>query len=173
MPAHSSIAQSYGAELCELAGSVGVRACLEFMPFSSVRDLRSALAVVADVGHPAAAVLVDLLHLVRSGGSVADLVGVDPALLPYAQDLARELNDQAPLTSTTTRLTNLYRDSGLELDHFLELVLQARAITQERTGSIRTARPEGWGAKPKMSYWFAVLEDLLGQRLLATGTADG
>jgi hypothetical protein len=94
------------------------------------------------------------------------------AILPYAEDLARELGDQAPLTSTTTRLTNLYRESGLELDTFLDLLITARAITQERTGSIRTPRPDGLGPKPKMAYWFTVLEDLIGQTQTATGTTD-
>jgi hypothetical protein len=94
------------------------------------------------------------------------------AILPFASDLARELNDQAPLTSTTTRLTNLYRASGLDLDTFLDLLIAARGITQERTGSIRSPRPDGPGPKPKMAYWFTVLEDLIGQAQAATGTAD-
>jgi hypothetical protein len=84
------------------------------------------------------------------------------ALLPYAQDLARELNDQAPLAATTTRLVNLYRASGLELDTFIDRLLAARAITQERTASIRT-RAEGLGSKPKVQYFMAVLEDLTGR----------
>jgi hypothetical protein len=83
------------------------------------------------------------------------------ALLPYAQDLARELNDQAPLAATTTRLVNLYRRADLDLDAFLTRLLQARAITQERTSAIRT-QSAGLGPKPKLGYFFAVLEDLLG-----------
>jgi biotin operon repressor len=94
------------------------------------------------------------------------------AILPYAEDLARELGDQAPLTSTTTRLTNLYRHSGLALDTFLDLLIAARGITQERTGSIRTQRPDGPGPKPKMAYWFTVLEDLISQAQAATGTGN-
>ncbi len=89
------------------------------------------------------------------------------SLLPYAEDLAAEMNDQAPLTSTTTRLVNLYKRSGLSMDEFLERLMQARAITQERTVSIKaTAEPNasGWGRKPKIQYLFAVLDDLLGQR---------
>jgi len=93
------------------------------------------------------------------------------AILPYAQDLAREMGDQAPLASTTSRLVTLYKQSGLDLDTYLERVMQARAITQERTGSIRT-RAEGIGPKPKMPYFLAVLEDLLGQGLPATGTEN-
>jgi hypothetical protein len=113
-------------------------------------------------------------HLESSKGPVS-LEKYDQArlaILPYAEDLARELGDQAPLTSTTTRLTNMFRDSGLDLDRFLDLLITARAITQERTGSIRTPRPDGPGPKPKMAYWFTVLEDLIGQALPATGTAD-
>lgn len=81
------------------------------------------------------------------------------ALLPFAKDLAREMNDQAPLSSTTTRIVNLYRASSLDLDTFIDRLLQARAITQERTGSIRT-RSDGLGPKPKMAYLLSVLEDI-------------
>jgi hypothetical protein len=94
------------------------------------------------------------------------------AILPFAEDYGRELGDQAPLASTVTRLTNLYRDSGLALDAFLDLLVTARAITQERTPAIRTPRPDSPGPKPKMAYWFTVLEDLIGQSRAATGTTD-
>jgi hypothetical protein len=94
------------------------------------------------------------------------------AILPYAEDLARELNDQAPLASTTTRLTNLYRGSGLDLDTFVDLLIAARQITQERTSVIRTPRPDGIGPKPKMPYFLTVLEDLIGQTQASTGTGS-
>jgi hypothetical protein len=68
-------------------------------------------------------------------------------------------------------LTNLYRSSGLELDHFLELLITARRITQERSASIRT-RSEGLGPKPKMPYMLTVLEDLISQTHAATGTGS-
>ncbi len=83
-------------------------------------------------------------------------------LLAYAEDLARELNDRAPLASTTTRLVNLFRASGLDLETFVARLMQARAITQERTASIRT-RSEGFGPKPKMAFFLAVVEDLTGR----------
>ena len=93
-------------------------------------------------------------------------------LLPFAEDLARELNDQAPLASTVSRLVNLYKGSGLDLDTFLDRLMQARSITQERTAAIRTPRPDGLGPRPKMSYMLAVLEDLIGQEPAATGTGS-
>jgi sugar phosphate isomerase/epimerase len=73
------------ARLCESAAPGGIRVCLEFMRFTSVRTLTDALAVVRAAGHPAGAVLVDMLHLIRSGGDPDDLSSIDPALLPYTQ----------------------------------------------------------------------------------------
>lgn len=92
------------------------------------------------------------------------------AILPYVTDLARELNDQAPLASTTTRVLNIYRASGLDIDRFIEHMLTARSVTQKRTSSIRTTST-GIGGKPKVQYWFAILEDLVSDQP-ATGTGD-
>jgi sugar phosphate isomerase/epimerase len=73
------------ARICELAAEADIRACIEFMAFTAVRELGDALALVERVDHPAAGVLVDALHLARTGGHPRDLVGIDPRLLPYAQ----------------------------------------------------------------------------------------
>jgi hypothetical protein len=94
------------------------------------------------------------------------------AILPYAQVLARELNDQAPLMSMVPWLVNLYNGSDLDRDTSLDRLLQARAITQERTLAIRTPRPVGFGPRLNMAYLSAVLEDLIRQSLLGTRTAD-
>ncbi len=87
-------------------------------------------------------------------------------LLIFVQDLARELNDGAPLRSSTSRLANLYHRSGLAMEDFIEHLYAARAVTQERSAAIRTPAGDGteqW-KKNKMSYFFAVLEDQLGVR---------
>jgi sugar phosphate isomerase/epimerase len=73
------------AAVCEAAQQRGLRACLEFMIFSSVRTLTDASRVVDRAAHPAAAILVDALHLQRSGGTPADVARVPPDRLPYAQ----------------------------------------------------------------------------------------
>jgi len=86
-------------------------------------------------------------------------------LLPYAEDLGREMNDQAPLSSTTTRLVNIHRRSGLDLDTFIDRILTARAITKERSASIKASPTgSGFGRKPKMGYFFSILEDLTDQQ---------
>ncbi len=73
------------ATLCELAAAAGMRAMFEFLMITEVRTLAQAVDVVTDVGHPAGGVLIDALHLARCGASPADVVRLDPKLLPYAQ----------------------------------------------------------------------------------------
>jgi sugar phosphate isomerase/epimerase len=70
------------AEVCDLATSVGVRPVLEFMPYSAVRCLGDAVRVA---GKTWGGILVDALHLYRSGGSPADLASLDPGRVPYVQ----------------------------------------------------------------------------------------
>jgi sugar phosphate isomerase/epimerase len=73
------------AELCRHGASAGIRVCIEFMRFTSVRNLSEALEVVALANEPNAGILVDLLHVHRSGTTIAEIERTDPALFPYAQ----------------------------------------------------------------------------------------
>jgi sugar phosphate isomerase/epimerase len=50
-----------------------------------VRTLPEALAIVMAADRPNGGILVDALHLARSGGQPDDLADVPPALLPYLQ----------------------------------------------------------------------------------------
>jgi sugar phosphate isomerase/epimerase len=72
-------------QLCERADGSGMRVVLEFLPILAVQTLDDAIGIVMEVGHPGAGVLIDALHLIRSGGSPAEVSAVDPTLLPYAQ----------------------------------------------------------------------------------------
>lgn len=73
------------AELCQRAADAGLVAVLEFLPITEIRTLADALDVVRDVAHPSSGILVDALHLARTGGKPDDLRALEPALLPYAQ----------------------------------------------------------------------------------------
>jgi sugar phosphate isomerase/epimerase len=73
------------AELCTHAAGSGVTLAFEFLPIFSINSLEAALSVVDDAACANGAVLVDSLHLARSGGTPADLVGIAPHLLPYIQ----------------------------------------------------------------------------------------
>ena len=86
----------------------------------------------------------------------------------YLADFSRELNDKAPLKTSTTRAYNLYKRSGLSQDVFVSQLYAARAVVKEQTGAIRSQGPNnaaGLPVKHKAAYFFAVLEDLLGFRV--------
>ena len=80
------------SRLCEHAEALGIRVCLEFGLFTEIKTLDSALSVVDKVSSPAKGILIDALHLHRSGGTPGDVARLPAALLPYAQlcDAARD-----------------------------------------------------------------------------------
>lgn len=71
--------------LCEHAEASTMRVALEFGIFTEVRTIGMAVAVLDAVGHPLRALLVDPIHVDRSGGTAAEIAAVPRALLPYAQ----------------------------------------------------------------------------------------
>jgi len=74
------------AEYCELAAAAGIdEVVTEFVPGLTVADLPTALAALKHVGKANFRLLVDAMHLFRSGSSVADLTAVDPARIGYVQ----------------------------------------------------------------------------------------
>ncbi|MCP5152673.1 MAG: TIM barrel protein [Ectothiorhodospiraceae bacterium] len=58
------------SEVCALAAEHGMAVELEFMPFRRVRTIGDALAIIEMAGATNARVMVDALHLHRSGGTV-------------------------------------------------------------------------------------------------------
>jgi sugar phosphate isomerase/epimerase len=73
------------AKFCEAAAPYGMTADLEFMPWTSVPNLRTANSIVAQSGQPNAGVLVDALHFDRSNSLLGELVRVPDARLHYWQ----------------------------------------------------------------------------------------
>ena len=58
---------------------------MEFGRFTKVPDIAAALRIIAAVSLPNARLLIDPLHLFRSGGAVADVAAVQSSLFAYAQ----------------------------------------------------------------------------------------
>jgi sugar phosphate isomerase/epimerase len=69
--------------LCEAANARGLRIMLEPMSYTVVNSLQSANTLLAEASPENTGILVDALHLSRSGGSPADLAAYDPALFSY------------------------------------------------------------------------------------------
>lgn len=71
--------------LAEMAAAAGMETTLEFAPGLCVSDLSTALGVVREVGRPDLRLLIDTMHLVRSGSGADDIAALDPDLIGYVQ----------------------------------------------------------------------------------------
>lgn len=71
--------------LSDHAAGAEMRVCLEFAAFTTVGNLPSALSLLDQAGCENVGLLIDPLHLARTGGSPADLAAIDPHRFPYAQ----------------------------------------------------------------------------------------
>lgn len=73
------------ALLADMVVTRGMMFTIEFAPMNTINNLASALAAIDHVGKGRARVLIDAMHLFRSGGGVADVAALDPDLIGYAQ----------------------------------------------------------------------------------------
>ncbi|HEV3492390.1 MAG TPA: sugar phosphate isomerase/epimerase [Reyranella sp.] len=73
------------AAVCDLAANVGLGVDLEFMPWRTIGSLPAAAAVVREADRANGDVLVDALHLSRSGGVPEDLRGLPHDILRSVQ----------------------------------------------------------------------------------------
>ncbi|CAM3023069.1 xylose isomerase [Mycobacterium intermedium] len=71
--------------LAALAAQRGIITTLEPVPGLTVGDLPTALAALKHVARPDFVLLIDTMHLVRSGSGAADLAALQPGFIGYAQ----------------------------------------------------------------------------------------
>ncbi len=73
------------AILTDLAAQRGLQTVVEPAPGLTVGDLPTALAAQNHVGRSDLRLLIDTMHLVRSGSGAADVAAIDPDRIGYAQ----------------------------------------------------------------------------------------
>jgi sugar phosphate isomerase/epimerase len=73
------------AEVCEAAAGFGLGVDLEFMAWLGVSTIAQAERVVRNAGQPNGGILIDALHLQRTGGTAADVAAADPAHIHHIQ----------------------------------------------------------------------------------------
>lgn len=110
------------AALCDAAGARGLSPCLEFMPFRALKTLADARAVVRAAGRPNGAICIDLLHLIRSGGSPEDLSALEPEWVGAIQICDAPLTPPPPegLAEEARERRMLPGTGGLPLRRILE-----------------------------------------------------
>jgi len=133
------------AAVCEAAGERGLRAGLEFMIFSSVKTIEDAQRILDKVAHPAGAVLVDALHLQRSGGTPADVAAIAPDRLPYVQLCDGPFEPIRPdeaVALTEARTGRLFPGDGeLPLHELLDALPAGRPLSVESPVAAQAGQP--------------------------------
>lgn len=130
-------------ELCDLAAPHGIGCSIEFLAFMSVSSLGQSLEILDRVGRPNGGVLVDALHLARTGGTPADVTAVAPDRLAYAQlcDAPAEAPEDAYADALDGRST-LGR-GGLPIRELVDALPDHTALSMEiRSAALRSSFPD-------------------------------
>ena len=127
------------AEYCELASRFGLTADLEFMPWTHVPDLNTAVAIVERISSSAAGILVDALHFDRSRGRLEDLRRIPSQRLHYWQ----MCDGPAERPSTTEGLIHAAREERMfPGEGGIDLVGLTREMPRDITISIEVPAAE-------------------------------
>jgi sugar phosphate isomerase/epimerase len=73
------------AMFAQMAAERGMVSTIELCPALTINNLDSALAAVRHVGRPDFNLLLDTMHLGRSGATAAQIAAIDPAMIDYVQ----------------------------------------------------------------------------------------
>jgi len=128
------------AELCDRAAPHGIGCSIEFLAFMSVSSLAQSLAILDSIDRPNAGVLIDALHLARTGATPRDVAAVDPNRLAYAQlcDGPADAPEDAYADALGGRLT--LGEGGLPIGALVDALPAHTALSMEiRSKHLRTA----------------------------------
>jgi sugar phosphate isomerase/epimerase len=130
-------------ELCDLAAPHGIGCSIEFLAFMSVSSLGQSIDILDRLNRPNGGVLIDGLHLARTGGVPADVASLAPARLAYAQlcDAPAEAPVDAYFDALDGRST--LGDGGLPVRTLVDALPDHTALSMEiRSAALRSAFPD-------------------------------
>ena len=90
------------AAVSDLASRYGLRAVLEFFPWTVVPDLGAAVTMVDAVERPQLGILVDTLHFNRSASTLDDLDRISASRLPSSTSPTRRCRQPTRPKSSCT-----------------------------------------------------------------------
>lgn len=123
------------ARFCEAARPYGLTADLEFMPWTSVPNLKQAMRIVDEVNQPNAGLLVDALHFDRSQSLTSDIARIPKGRLHYWQIC----DGPAERPTTTDALMHAARSERLfPGEGGIDLVSLVRAMPPDIIISVET-----------------------------------
>jgi sugar phosphate isomerase/epimerase len=140
------------AGLCRAAAPCGITANLEFMPWTAVKDAKTALRIVINANEPNGRVLVDALHAARSTTTLEEIARLPRQLLGYAQlcDAPADIpttNDAMIHTARCARL--LPGDGGIDLVRLVQALPEDLPFSLEIPNAkwLAGIGPEEWARR--------------------------
>lgn len=117
-PQDADLAVEFAA-LCEEAAEHGLMVGLEMLPFSTLPNLDAALAMVAAANAPNGGLLIDIWHVMRSGGVVADVAQVPGRFIIAAELCDAMMAMQDSITEDTMRHRKLCGEGAFDIAGFI------------------------------------------------------
>ncbi|MCW5654364.1 TIM barrel protein [Hydrogenophaga sp.] len=154
------------------AREAGVRIALEFMPMSELKTLAQTQDIIAASGAGNVGVLIDALHLARSGASARDVAALDPASIYLTQlcDAPATLAEGDTLFNEAMAGRRLLGDGGLDLVGLVqalppqaELELETPAVQHAALAPVPRARHAAEAAQRFFDRHFQGLSDPVAQ----------
>ena len=150
------------ALLAEMCAERSLRITTELAPVLTVRDLPTALEVVRQVGRPDFRLLIDTMHVVRSGSGPADIAALDPDLIDYVQlcDAPREPRFESYMEESMYERV-VPGEGGLDLPELLAVLPPDRVYALEVP--LRTEARAGLGPHERLGKCVEAARRLLAQ----------
>lgn len=128
--------------LSELADAAGLSVAVEFMVFRSLQTVDAALRLVERSGAANAGILIDALHLVRSGGSPEAVARIPPERIAMVQLCDAPLAGPDIDLLTEARAGRLYPgDGSLWLNELLDVLPDGIPMSLEVPAAGMAGRP--------------------------------
>jgi len=107
------------AVLCAEAAEHGLKIGLEMLPFSTLPNLASALAMAERADAPNGGLLIDIWHVVRSGGAVGEVADIPAPFIVSVELCDARSAMQGSITEDTMRHRRLCGEGDFDLPGFL------------------------------------------------------
>ncbi|MBW2389141.1 MAG: sugar phosphate isomerase/epimerase [Deltaproteobacteria bacterium] len=101
-PSQDELIDSF-AKLCDRAAEHDLQVHLEFIPFTPVRTIADATVIVGAVDRPNGGIMLDVWHLIRSGGSASEVEAVAERVLGVQLDDAPHRSEENLVEETMHR----------------------------------------------------------------------
>jgi sugar phosphate isomerase/epimerase len=150
------------AALAEMARARGMKSTVEMCPVLTISNLDTALAALRHVGQPDFRLLLDMMHLGRSGASGTDVAALDPESIGYVQLCDAPLKPSNPNYMDEATFQRMVPGEGeLPLRDYLAALPPGLVISLEVP--LRAQAEAGMGPKERLTRCLQATKGLLPQ----------